>query len=235
MMPRRIPTNFKELKLNVGDSIGLESVSTKSRYPVKLIGYLEGQSIIVTVPRINGKEFLIKEGTSLRVRMIADNYACGFQTRVLSYQTSPFLHFHLEYPSKLEAVAVRQASRVRLALPVSIDEVDKGELIGEWPRNEVLVDVSNTGARIQCTEGLAPVGSDLNIKFTVTVDGISRNLKVRSVVRNIAEVTDPDRGEVFQYGLQFQPLSDDDRVYICGYVYEQMLYQDGAANVAISK
>lgn len=234
-MTKRVPTSFKELKLNVGDPIRLESVSAKTRYPVKLIGYLDGQSIIVTVPRINGKEFLIKEGTSLRVRMIADNYACGFQTKVLTYQASPYLHFHLEYPEKLEAVAVRQASRVKLALPVSIDEVDKGELIGEWPRKEILVDVSNTGARIQCSEGLAPVGADLNIKFTVSVDGISRDLSVRSVVRNIAEVCDPDRGEVFQYGLQFQPLSDDDRVYICGYVYEQMLYEEGAANVAISK
>lgn len=234
-MPKRVPTNFKALKLNVGDVIGLESITAKSRYPVKLVGYLEGQSIIVTVPRINGKEFLLKSGTLLRVRMIADNYACGFQTKVLSHHASPYMHIHLEYPEKLEAVAVREASRVRLSLPVSIDEVDKDMLIGEWPRSEVLVDVSNTGARIQCAEGLAPVGSELDLKFSVSVDDIRRDLSIRSTVRNITEVSDPEQGEVFQYGVQFQPISDNDRVYICGYVYEQMLYQGDTAKVNFSK
>ncbi len=234
-MAKRVPTNFKALKLSVGDVISLESISAKSRYPVKLIGYLENQSIIVSVPRSNGKEFLLKDGTILRVRMIADNFACGFQTKVLAHQVSPFLHIHLQYPEKLEAVAVREASRVRLALPVSIDEAEPGLLIGEWPRNETLVDVSNTGARIQCAEGLAPVGSDLILKFSVSVDDIVRNLEVKATVRNITEVSDPAQGEVFQYGVQFQPISDDDRVYICGYVYEQMLYQGDTAKVSFTK
>lgn len=234
-MAKNVPSSFHALKLNIGDSFSLEALTAKARFPVKLIGYSEGNSIIVSVPKVNGKEFLLKNDTILKVRLIADNFACGFQTKVLTHYTAPFLHIHLEYPDKLEAIPVRSASRVRLSLPVSIEEAESGALYGEWPREEILVDVSNSGARIQCKEGLAPVGSDLLLSFSVSVDGIKRDLKLPATVRNIAEVSDPVAGEVFQYGVQFKPINNDDRVYICGYVYEQMLYHTEKSKVTFSK
>lgn len=235
MATKRVPKNFKDLNLSVNDVFSVETLSGKQRYPVRLIGWVDNQSLIVTAPRVNGKEFYLKEDTLLKVRLIADNYACGFQTKVLVSHRSPFLYSHLAYPSNFEAVAVRQASRVKMSLPVEIREAQAGSLIGDWPRKETIVDVSHSGARIQSVESLAAVGSELVLHFEVTVDTIKRHLEVPCVVRNIAEVSDSVVGEAFQYGVQFDKLSDNDRVYICGYVYEQMIYYGNKAKVGLSK
>lgn len=235
MMAKRVPESFKDLKLNVNDVFNIEPLSSKKRYPVRLIGYTEKKSVLVSVPRLKGKDFLLNDGALLRVRLIADNYACGFETRVLASHNSPYLYMHLEYPRTLEAVAVRKASRVRMSLPVEISEQEEGAVIGKWPRNETIVDVSNTGARVQSLHPLAPVGSEVILKFSVTVDTIERKLEVPAIIRNIAEVTDPHMGEAYQYGVQFESLSDDDRVYICGFVYERMLYPERNAKVDLSK
>ena len=224
---KAVPASFGDLHLNINDTFKVESLSNKKRYPVRLIGMVENASLIVSAPKINGQEFYLPEGQKLRVRLIAGNYACGFMTDVLLSRRLPYLYSHLSYPKKFEAVAIRQSSRVQLNIPVSIFEEHKGTLYGEWPQQGLIADVSSSGARLHCDQPLAATGSELRVNFNTSVDGVIKKMSVSAMVRNITEVPDAEGGG-FDYGVQFRNISDDDRVYISGFVYEQMLFQSDA-------
>ncbi len=215
-----VPEHFCDLNINIGDAFSMESLSNNKRYPVKLIGLVEGGSLIVSAPKIQGKEFFLPEGQILKVRLIAGKYACGFQTQVICSRRLPYLYSHLSYPSKFEAVAIRQANRVRLNLPTEISEAEPGSLHGDWPRKGLVLDASSGGARIFCHNPLAAVGSKLSVKIAIEVDGVCKALSLLAIVRNISELKDG-----YQYGVQFLDVSDEERVFISGFVYERMLGQ----------
>lgn len=220
-----VPKKFIDLHYKIGDGLSVETINPAKRYPVKLIGVVENSSILVTAPRVQGKEFMLPEGQLLRLRMMADNIACGFQTRVLRACRVPYLYVHLAYPQKIEAVAVRQASRVRLELPVLLEEFEKDTLHGVWPKKAYIVDMSSGGARLQSKAPLAAVGSELMLTFRVVIDTVVRVDKVKAIVRNITEVGDSVADAGYQYGVQFLDVSDVNRIHISGYVYEQILTQ----------
>ncbi len=60
------------LKLQVGDMVQLQRVSPEhdDRFNVRVIGYLTGQSLLVTAPTINGKVQIIRDGQGFVVRML---------------------------------------------------------------------------------------------------------------------------------------------------------------------
>tara|TARA_R110002095_G_scaffold97216_2_gene85308 strand:+ start:1078 stop:1758 length:681 start_codon:yes stop_codon:yes gene_type:complete len=223
-----VPDKFHELRVRIGDIFSIETVSPPKRYPVQLLGFNEGQSLVVSAPSIQGKAFLLPEGQVLRVRLMAGNVACGFQTQVLKNNRVPYLYSHLKYPLKVSSVAVRQASRVELKLPVRIDEFETGELPGEWPKKALFIDLSSGGARLHSQLPIAAVGSELKLSFKVIVDGVEHVSRIKAIVRNIAEVGVSPEQAALQYGVQFVEVSDEDRVYISGYVYEQIIDQSGS-------
>ncbi|MEH6469830.1 MAG: flagellar brake protein [Halopseudomonas sp.] len=223
-----VPEQFHELRVRTGDLFSVESVSPPKRYPVRLLGFNEGLSLIVSAPSIQGKSFLLPEGQVLRVRLMAGNVACGFQTQVLKNNRVPYLYSHLKYPAKVSSVAVRQASRVELKLPVRIEEFESGELPGEWPKKAMFIDLSSGGGRLHTEQPIAAVGSELKLTFKVVIDGVERASQIKAIVRNITEVgASPDQAAL-QYGVQFLDVSDNDRVHISGYVYEQIIDQSGS-------
>ncbi|HEY5718018.1 MAG TPA: flagellar brake protein [Motiliproteus sp.] len=219
----QLPDRFSELRIRPGDQFSVETINPPKRYPVKLIGYSEGDSILVSPPTIQGKTFLLPEGQLLRVRLMADNVACGFETQVMRNCRLPFLYTHLSYPKAIKSVAVRQASRVMLRLPVVIDEFVKGDLPGEWPKQGLIIDMSSGGARLHCKKPVAAVGSELKLSFSVTIDSVCRPQQVRAIVRNITEVGECAEDFAYQYGVQFKDVEDEDRIRISGYVYEQII------------
>ncbi len=223
-----VPEQFHDLRIRIGDLFSVETVSPPKRYPVRLLGFNEGQSLIVSAPSVQGKSFMLPEGQVLRVRVMAGNVACGFQTQVLKSHRVPYLYSHLKYPPSVSSVAVRQASRVDLKLSVRIDEHETGELPGEWPKKALFIDLSSGGARLHSQLPIAAVGSELKLSFKVVVDNVERISRIKAIVRNIAEVGALPEQAALQYGVQFIDVSDEDRVYISGYVYEQIIDQSGS-------
>jgi len=218
-----LPTRFSELRIRPGDAFSVETLNPPKRYPVRLIGFAEGETVLVSPPTVQGKTFLLPEGQLLRVRLMADNIACGFETQVMRNCRLPFLYTHLSYPKSIKSVAVRQASRVMLKLPVTLDEFVGGDLPGEWPKSGLIIDMSSGGARLHCKKPLAMVGSELKLSFNVSIDSVTRPQQVHAVVRNITEVGECAEDFAYQYGVQFFDVEDEDRIRISGYVYEQII------------
>lgn len=77
--------NFNDIKLHIGDSIQLQDPNSKSneRIFVKLIGYRDGKSILVSMPRADGHEIQVQQGQIFIVRLFSVQTAYAFNVTVL--------------------------------------------------------------------------------------------------------------------------------------------------------
>ena len=114
--------NSLELKHSIGETLQLQFFpgSAEERYYVKLIGFLENKSILVTTPRLEGSALKIPPEQQFIVRMISGNSAQGFTATTLCSTTRPYPHLHLTYPENLESITVRKAERVNCKLIVTV-------------------------------------------------------------------------------------------------------------------
>ena len=215
---------FDELKLAVGERVRLETVSQRGRYTVRYLGAYPDRCLMVSVPVIHGTPINIKEGASVRLRLIALNRACAFTSRVIKVQSSPVPMLMLEYPREVEAVLVRKAPRVNSPLIVSVDEADPGHFGSGWPRQALCCDISLHGARIEAGDQLGEVGDGLYITARVQVGEVDQVMLVEGTIRNLEEVEDSfNDGFRMIHGLEFTGLDEEAQLILAGFVYQQML------------
>lgn len=108
--------SLDQIKLGIGDTIQLQFQSDvePSRCFVTLIGYLEGQSVIVTTPIINGSLMLVREGQDFVVRLFSGKTAYAFTSMAKRVTNTPYPHLHLAYPKEVRGLVVRGSSRGRI-------------------------------------------------------------------------------------------------------------------------
>jgi hypothetical protein len=111
---------------------------------------------------------------------------------------------------------VRRAERVQVALPGRA-EVDGGTV-------EVQIrDLSATGAMLSAPQALGEVDAVVNMSFELTFGDITRQLATGASIRNASPAAKTELGApVFRYGVQFQDLSEADRIFVRGFVFEQL-------------
>ena len=105
----------KKLKFSVGDVLQLQCTrdQEEDRYYVKVIGFLEHKSLMVTTPRYEGAPMLFREGHQFVVRLLSGNSVYGFETSVLRTSLHPYPYLHLAYPAELAHLIVRKAHRAK--------------------------------------------------------------------------------------------------------------------------
>ena len=141
--------NSLELKHSIGDTLQLQFSpgNGEDRYYVKLIGFLENKSIVVTTPRIDGSTLKILPEQRFIVRMISGNAAQGFSATALYSTTRPYPHLHLTYPNDLESITVRKAERVNCKLIVTVHNEEPENSLGEG-KSASMQDISTAGSQI---------------------------------------------------------------------------------------
>ncbi len=210
---------FEKMGLRVGDPLHLEGLDHSGRYQVKLIGYLPGQGVMVTMPVAEGKQVLLKKDRPFTVRSIARTSVFAFSSHITMVSMQPFPHLCLEYPKELLAVQVRNASRLKVELPTIVSsEFDAGT--GDWPKEAMITDISKSGAAIKSIEHLGVKGDEIVLQFLVTVSGISKNFKLNTIIRNRTPLDAEEHPYRFSYGLQYQGLSDAAKIVLAGFIYE---------------
>ncbi|MGD8911210.1 MAG: flagellar brake protein [Candidatus Thiodiazotropha sp.] len=215
--------------LQIGDVLQLQwappSVNTE-RYSATLVGFLPGQSLVITTPRKQGKPIIVRDGQSFTVRMLQGSNIFGFVSQVLNASSKPYPHIHLSYPSDVESAVVRNAPRV----PTEID----AEVI--WPqatsgaeekRTVTISDISSTGARIIDGKILGKVGDVIQVTYKLSVCGGEDILKLMSIIRNIRQVADRDGRNTYVHGLEFRGLNRFQHLVLCSYVLGSIARERG--------
>jgi hypothetical protein len=215
-----------QLKPQIGERVRLETRSPRGRYSVQLIGLREGASVIVSAPRTSGTPLLLNEGAPVTLRLMAGNWICAFDTRLLKIQTTPYHHWHLAYPTRIDAQRVRQHTRVPVNLAVAVDIDDLEPAAVDYPMTACCTDIHLAGACIEAPRLLARVGQKIFITARIAVAGIDHVLLVPALVRNVHE-SESGSFSVISHGVEFVDLEEETQLILAGFVYQQHLIETG--------
>lgn len=214
--------NNLDLKNNIGNTLQLQFSpgNADDRYYVKLIGFLEDKSILVTTPRMDGSALKIPNEQRFIVRMISGNSAQGFSATAIYSTTRPYPHLHLTYPKNLESITVRKAERVNCKLIVTVNNEEPERSLGDG-QSASMEDISTAGSQLFTMQSIGEKGDTITINSKVNVAGIEQYLTISGIIRRVVE---PEKeGDKFEYGVEFVMVEDKDKLLLHGFVYEQMM------------
>ena len=210
---------MNKLDLNVGCMLNMQLLTgeKEQRYEVKLIGYVEDETLLVTMPRVNGilAKIFVKDEYIVRAFKGKNIYA--FKTNIEHISSIPFHYLHLKYPKSIENVEIRKAERAQVSLQTQVMAQGKKS----WG---VIKDISASGAMLMVYDAVPNLQEHLELSFDVTVGGVEREVHLVALPRNAKKVERHDKkGTAYLYGLEFVDPPQDAMVYVQAYVYEQLL------------
>lgn len=215
-------TTERQLDLKIGDTLQLQFVAEdEHRHYSRVIGYLQGHSVLVTTPRRNGRIILVRESMPVVVRTLSGGSVYGFTSRVLCACMKPYPYLHIGYPHDLERIVVRKAERAKADLIVSVQPQVPEEREVE-PKSAVLVDISTSGAQMRANEALGEEGELITVSAKLMVAGIENYLNVPALIRSVRLHKNASGGTCYFHGLEFQLLEKQDIVLLHGFVYEKL-------------
>lgn len=225
---------MSELALDVGDILQLQFLGDKNetRYYVKVIGYLEDRSLLVTTPQAGGRLVRVREGQPLAARMMAGNDLVGFTVSVMRSCAVPYPYLHLTYPKDLQSVTVRKALRVTLNMPAraQVYDTDAETVSTDADMQQIIIrDMSTTGALLVADAPLVDTGNCLAISVKITVAEATEDLTFTVMVRNIKveQATEKGKPSQFLHGVEFQFSDRRESVLLHAFVYEQIVHNHG--------
>ncbi|WP_027853950.1 flagellar brake protein [Marinobacterium litorale] len=221
-----VKKGLAELAPRVGERVRLEARSSRGRFNVQLIGYRQSGSVVVTAPRQSGSAVVLSEGAVLTARMMAGNWVCSFDTRLIKVQAQPYPHWHLAFPEQVDARRLRTHTRVPVNLAVSVDLDDSEMGMMGAPVSAWCSDIHIEGACIEAPKLLAKIGQKIFVTARVSVAGIDHVVLAPAVVRKLHEL-ESGAFNVIAHGVEFVELEEDTRLILAGFVYQQHLVETG--------
>lgn len=212
--------SLDQIKLSIGDTIQLQFQSDvePSRCFVTLIGYLEGQSVIVTTPVINGSMMLVREGQDFVVRLFSGKTAYAFATMAKRVTNTPYPHIHLAYPKEVRGLVVRSSSRGRINI-ICHATVEGGQGYACVAR-----DISIGGALIAVNEKIGDVGDRLTLKLLVKIRDAEHLLALHCQIRSVnASRASAAEQATYLHGLSFEEVTSQDTLVISALLYQNMI------------
>ncbi len=211
-----------ELELQIGDNLQLQFVGDERnrRYSCRVIGYLAGQSLVVTTPRRDGKIMLVREAQPLVIRMLSGNSIYAFSTQVLCSSSKPYPYLHLGYPKQLERIVVRKAQRARADLIISVSP--SGDQAQREPKSAVMLDISTTGSLLRSSTVLGELDENVALNTPITIGNIQTYLAIPGVIRNVREEQTNDGRILYYTGVEFQLKEQQDVILLHAFVYERL-------------
>ncbi len=208
---------FDEIKLSIGDPFQIQAQveQAENRYYVKLIGYLRGKSVLVTVPEIDGRLCYVREGQAFVVRFFAGRNAYAFAANVLRSSTVPFPHMHLTYPSQVRGLVVRAGERVPVRIICAVAARDDTRTV---TAAGLLTNLSVSGALLSAKTRLGEKGETISVKFRLAIREIEFLTAIDATIRSLAQ---DDAGD-FLHGIQFAGLPNDVVIALTAFVYHKL-------------
>ncbi len=214
--PRKnnLQLKFSEMKLGLGDRLQLQEVTgEKARHLAKIVGYLDGQSLIVTHPAKDGKPLVFLERQPLIVRAFSGKHAYAFETHLLRSYPVPYPHLHLGCPKHVEKKEIRGSERIACDIIASVTPEADPE---KRPRAGVMTNLSITGTKITSKEVLGEKGAPLALAFRCQGNLSDEYLTLRGIIRQVD--FDAEDGGV-RHGVEFVELQNSERLILENAIY----------------
>ncbi|MBS4098533.1 MAG: flagellar brake protein [Sulfuricella sp.] len=215
---------FEAMKLKVGDRLQLQPPQQLSaeRYVVRLLGYLNNVSLLVTSPFENGLRLGLMEGEKVVVRIFAAQNAFGFTSTVEKICKLPFDYLHLSFPSEVQGMVIRKSPRVRARIIAAVGNTTQATTENA---SGLIANLSATGAMLDARRSLGNKGDLLRLAFRVNLHKIDAYLSINAAIRAIFadEAMDAKGAPLIHHGIEFVDLQPNDSVILQSMIYQQMI------------
>ncbi|MBV8667261.1 MAG: flagellar brake protein [Burkholderiaceae bacterium] len=218
---------FLDMKLRVGDRIQLQPPASMGpdRYVVKLIGYVENLSVLVTPPIANGMRVPVMDGDIVVARVFTSQTAFAFNCTIDKVVKVPFDYLHLSYPAVVQGAVIRKSARIRTNIIASIARGNAAPADDKYPA--IITNVSADGALICTREPLDRKAANIVLSFRINLHDVDAHLSIKAVVRNVQVDETKNDGDPlkYQHGVQFMHTQPTDNMILQSLIYQQMIEQ----------
>lgn len=216
---------FEDLNLKVEDKLQLEPPAqlTRERFTVKVIGFLRGASLLVTMPiTANGLRLQLLEKEKLVMRSFSGQNAFGFACTIERIIKIPFEYMHLSFPEEIQGIMIRKAPRVKTRIIAAVRDSKSAEA---EQVSALISDISANGVSLEAKAALGEKGDILNLSFRVQLHNIDAYLSLKGTIRAISttEAGDAARAGMVRHGIEFLDLPPNDSVILQSLIYQQMI------------
>jgi len=217
---------FEEFKLQPGDPLQIQvssSTGQSERWPCRFIGAVPKRSLLISVPRAQGRLVRLRPGQEVLVRMVVANGVGGFASRVDAQTTDPYPLIYLNYPEEINFKGVRGATRVRVEQPVM---ATNSSVLSEQQVRGKLADVSVTGARLEVDQVFGEIGDRILLQTQVDVAGLKRDLTIEAILRSRVKRSTQESKLALPvvYGIEFTDADEERRLLLYAYVFSQIAH-----------
>lgn len=217
--------SFEDMKLKPEDRLQLEPPAqlARERFSVKVIGFLKGASMLVTIPiTANGLRLQLMENEKVVMRSFSGQNAFGFASHIKKIIKLPYEYMHLTIPENIEGITVRKAPRVKTRIIASVHDSQSGEA---GKQSALISDISASGVSLEARQQLGEKGDVLNLAFRVLLHNIEAYLTVKGVVRAVlsSETADAAKSGMIRHGIEFYELRPNDSVILQSMIYQQLI------------
>lgn len=208
------------MKMSIGDVLQLQDYSAeRQRHYVKLMGYLNKKSVLVSHPMNDDKLMFVKKGESFLVRGFSGTKTYEFSTDVINVCLAPYPYLHLSFPTQISTVSMRGALRIKIRLVCSVKLKD-----AERPITASIDDMSITGARVLSKLPLGQLGDEIELSFRIPLDGIEQLLVVPAIIRNQNQDNEASNGEpAMVTGVEFCQSEGNERNSLQYFIYKNLV------------
>jgi hypothetical protein len=215
------PVRFRDMHLKVGDRVQLEPPphAQLGRLSSLVVGWVERQSLILTVPRTASGRLSLQPGELVVVRAFTGRSAYAFCCSVLRKAANPLDYLHLSFPEAIDGVDVRTSPRFRLRMPAKIAAK------GATAVAALIDNMGATGASVACGEPLGRVGERIEVAFDLVLHDVPVALALQAEIRAVDAA-----GGVHRHGVCFVDPSPNDRLVLAAFVWFNM-YENPEASM----
>ena len=220
-------TNSFSFKKNIGKMLQLQLSpgNENDRYYVKLIGFLQDKSIIVTAPHDPEQPIRIPQDQFFVVRLMSGVSAQVFTAHAIGVTSHPYPHLHLSFPDKMESKNVRIAERFDCKIIATVQHENPDMTLTDG-KSAIITNISTAGAQIYSIEELGNAGDKIILSSKIIVADLEEQyLKIPAIIRRVIEIGDSTTKK--EYGLEFtfndENSNDKDKLLLYGFLYEQMV------------
>lgn len=215
--------SFHDMNLGVGDRLQIQCPDKVGgeRSFVRIVGYLEQTSLIVTSPCRQGVRVPLLEHDPLVVRAFSRQSAFAFTTEVRHVSHRPFEHLHLAFPVAVQGTMVRKSPRVRTSIACELGVAGSSALTQAGH----IENLSASGALIIAERPLGQIGTRVRLVFELEVHALrsALDLEAEIVCQNPHPGPDDAQGFGFQHGLEFRAPQPSDLQLLKAYVYQRII------------
>jgi c-di-GMP-binding flagellar brake protein YcgR len=218
---------FLDMKLRIGDRIQLQLPASmgSERHVVKLIGYHENASVLVTPPMVGSMSLPMRAGDKIVARVFTSQTAFAFDSTIERVCKIPYDYLHLLYPTVVQGAVVRSAPRIKTRIITSIAKSNATD--NEEKISGVIVNISAQGALICMRQVLAIHSQPVIVSFRINLHEVATDLNIKAVIRNVQ--TDESKADSdplkYQHGVQFMGMQPTDNMILQSLIYQQMVEQ----------